>query len=264
MGGVQNHRASSGHHGFDARDGDLLSFETTLSGRTFGTAAHPFAPYANADPDEDPRLAAVTFGANDFETGLEFQFYVTNEQLYAVYARTPYNRTQENRYASFIHQVPLMNRTPATSHRLNITYDRRAGVVRWLVDGTERLRVDRIGRLLNRDTLTVDHGGQEQAISPRQLDGGMGMVTMLDGQLPGNLGLVRLSNLPFFYFDSRFGEPSPEIFVDNASFGFTKLFGQGAALRMSPPVITTAEQCMLRVRIGLGTLGRLNACVLPR
>jgi hypothetical protein len=64
-------------------------------------------------------------------------------------------------------------------HDLRKAYDSSAGVLRWLADGKEEFRVDRIGhRLDSRKRLTLDHGGVEESVEPRQLDFEMGMFTL--------------------------------------------------------------------------------------
>jgi hypothetical protein len=105
--------------------------------------------------------------------------------------------------------------------------------VRWLVNGKERFRVDRIGRRIDEEFLTLDHGGDEEVVEPKQLDFGMGLFTLLDARLPSGTPLVRLSTADDFYFlpDGE-GEFDPADFVDNDSEDHSRLFGQGAELRV--------------------------------
>ena len=71
-----------------------------------------------------------------------------------------------------------------------------------------------------------------EGISPRQLNFGMGTFSLLDGHLPSGEALVRLSNAPNFYFEPSQGEPTPQAFVDEESRESSRLFGQGAELRV--------------------------------
>ncbi|MBF9128792.1 hypothetical protein I0C86_07310 [Plantactinospora sp. S1510] len=57
----------------DANPGTALSFEAWLSGRTYGTAGHPFGA-AVADPDDDLRLPSVAMPVLDTETAMVFDF----------------------------------------------------------------------------------------------------------------------------------------------------------------------------------------------
>lgn len=207
-----------------------------VSGRTFGTAGHPFGT-AVVDPDADLRLASVALNGIDFESWMVFDFFLTDEQLYALYERLPFGRPQLGNYAAFTFQIPLGQRRPEDWHDLRIAYDRAAGMVRWLVGGEEAFRIKRIGRRLDRQYLTTDHGGAEEDVTPRQLNFGMGLFTLLDAALPSGTALVRLSSVPGFYFDPRQGEPAEQTFVDEESRDSSRLFGQGAELRVQGFVV---------------------------
>ncbi len=106
--------------------------------------------------------------------------------------------------------------------------------------GEERFRVDRIGHFIDRQFLTIDHGGTEGRIEARQLSGGMGMFTLLDGALPSGQALVRLSDAPNVYFDTLAGEPTAQTFVDEESAEANRLFGQGSELRISTFTVESA------------------------
>lgn len=223
--------ASSGMPGYDAVDGSELVFRTVISGQTFGTVNHPFGDVVS-DPEDDLRLASPTFNTYDPESWMVFDFWLTNKRIYAFYERLPFGRPQLGNYAAFSFQIPVGDRNPEDWHELAIAYDRAAGVVRWLVDGEEQLRVDRIGYHIDRSYMTIDHGGAEESIAPRQLSGGMGLLNLLDGSLPGGEALVRLSGIDGTYFDPLVGEPTPQVFIDETSAEGSRLFGQGAELRM--------------------------------
>lgn len=224
--------ATSGMPGYDAVVGSELVFRTVVSGQTFGTGGHPFDG-AVTDPDDDLRLAGLTFNSYDPETWMVFDFWLTNKRIYAFYERLPFGRAQMGNYAAFSFQIPVGDRNPDDSHELAIAYDRAAGVVRWLVDGVEAFRVERIGYHIDRQYMTIDHGGEEGLMEPRQLAGGMGLLNLLDGSLPSGDALVRLSENEGTYFDPLEGEPSPQVFVDEVSAEGSRLFGQGAELRMN-------------------------------
>jgi hypothetical protein len=226
-----NAATPSGVPGFEAVEGQELSCEATMSGETFGTAGHPFGS-AVANAEDDFRLATVTMSAIDFETFVHFLFAITNERIYAIYERPPLARAVFGDYAGFVFGVPVAERNPGDEHKLEIAFDKAAGTVRWLVQNREVFRVDAIGHLIDREHLLIDHGGTEQLVSPNQLDCGMGLLNLLDGRGPGGEGLVRISNTSDFYFDPEVGAPAPASFVDEASAGTSRLFGQGAELRM--------------------------------
>jgi hypothetical protein len=235
-----NHFASSGQPGFDAVPGEELIYEARVGGQSFGVDGNPFGPLVD-NPDDDLRLGAVAMNAIDLETFMVFDFFLTNERIYAFYERLPFGRPFLGNYAAFSFQIPVATREPGDIHRLRIAYDRSAGVVRWLIGGREVFRVDAIGQLIDRQYLTIDHGGVEPAVplELNQLWGGMGMFTLLDGDLPSDSALVRLSDEPDFYFDPEFGEPEPQVFADDASLPGNRLFGQGAEIRIENYVVSS-------------------------
>jgi hypothetical protein len=231
-----NHTASSGYPGFDAIPGSELGCETWIGGQTFGTRAQPFGP-AVLDPDDDLRLASVAMNVIDFETYMVFDFWLTNEHIYAYYERLPFGREQLGNYASFSYAIPVARRHAGDMQHLRISYDKAAGQVQWFIDDEEVFHVDRLGYRIGRRDMTIDHGGTETLASPRQLDCGMGMFTLLDGSQPSNLGLVRLSSAAHFYFAPLIGSPVPQAFIDNRSLYSSRLFGQGAEMQIGSYIV---------------------------
>ena len=90
-----NHQAPSGVAGFEATADQELSGQVRISGRTFGTQAHPFGR-AVKNPNDDLRLASVAFNSIDFESWMVFDFFITNERIYAFYERLPFGRTPDH------------------------------------------------------------------------------------------------------------------------------------------------------------------------
>ena len=234
-----NHLSSRGVAGFDAVDGQELACESWISGETYGTGQHPFGD-AVVNPDDDLRLASVAMNTIDMESWMVFDFFLTNQTIYAFYERLPFGREQLGNYAAFSFMIPVAKRNLKSEHHLKVAYDKSAGIVRWLVDDTEVFRVDHIGHLIDRQYMTIDHGGLEETVSPNQLDCGMGMFTLLDGHLPSGSSLVRLSSEPDLYFNPELGMPVAETFVDDQSLESSRLFGQGAKLSVDKYVVESA------------------------
>jgi hypothetical protein len=226
--------------GFAAEPGRVLSVEATVSAQTFGTEHHPFGDVAVDDPEDDLRLASAALNGIDFESFMVFDVFFTNKRVYAFYERLPFGRPALGNYAAFSYQIPLLERRPGDEHKVGIAYDRAAGVVRWLVNGKERFRVDQIGRRIDKKFLTLDHGGDEEVVAPTQLDFGMGLFTLLDARLPSGTPLVRLSTADDFYFipDGN-GGVDPAAFADEDSKDESRLFGQGAELCVERFTVTS-------------------------
>jgi len=226
-----NHDSTKGYPGFDAMEKYELSFQATISGRSYGVEGHPFGN-AVKDASSDLRLGAPCFNVIDFETYMVFDFFITNSKIYAFYERLPFGRGDVlGNYAAFSFQVPVAVRNVNDYHLLKISYDKSKGTVRWLINGKEVFKVDKIGYLIDRKYMTLDHGGVETLVAPDQLVGGMGLFTILDGSNPNGKGLVKLSSNPGTYFDPATGGPGPA-FIDNESKEKNRLFGQGAELRL--------------------------------
>jgi hypothetical protein len=224
-----NHFSSRGFPGFDAALGSEVGCEATVSGSTHGTARQPFGD-AVKDPQDDLRLASYALTSADFETFMVFDFFMTNETIYAFYERTPSGRATLGNYGSFSHAIAVAPNRPGQPHQLKITFDKARGLVRWFVNGGEVFSVNQIGRRLSRATMTLDHGGVDEVVSPNQLVCGMGMFTLLDGHLPSGGGLVKIVSAPNYYFNPELGEPAPQTFVDEESLASNRLFGQGASM----------------------------------
>jgi hypothetical protein len=231
--------SSNGFLGFDAPPGRTLTCETRMSAQTFGTRQHPFGADVQ-DPDGDLRLASAAMLTVDTETGTAFDFFLTNNRVFILYERLTSSRAAGGNNAAFAYAVPVATRHPGQSHRLAVSLDRSAGSVRWLVDGRVVFQVNRIGyRLPSRHYLITDFGGTDQLVQPRQLACGMALFTFLDGDGPTNRGLVRLTNEQSYYFDPDLGEPAPQQFVDEQSRPESRLWGQGAQLKMANLTVTT-------------------------
>ena len=224
-----SHQSSKGYPGFDAISGKELSFETWISGKTYGTQYHPFGDAVN-DPN-DIRLASFALNTMDMETFMVFDFFITNDQIYAFYERLPLGRGTLGNYAAFSYKIPVMKRNPEDVHHLKISYDKNKGVVSWYVNNTKVFQVDKIGYRIDRKYLILDHGGEETLETPDQLVAGLGMFTLLDASENGK-GLVKLSTEDNFYFDTLNGDPAPVSFVDEQSLESSRIFGQGAELEV--------------------------------
>ncbi|MBB5783215.1 DUF6081 family protein [Nonomuraea jabiensis] len=234
-GATVNHTSSNGFRGFDVPAGSVFRCEVSLAVRTFGTAGHPFGNLAG-DPDRDLRLASATVQSADPETGSVFTYFVTNQLIYAAYARQP--KPGQN-HASFFYAIPVTPRVPSQTNSLAIEFDKDAGVVSWVVDGRRVLRLDRIGEpAFDRKYLLTDHGGTPQLAQPRQLYCGFSTVTFLDGAGRDGRGLVRLSSLPDVYYAPRVGAPTPAEFYDDESLESNRLWGQGISIQVDHVSVT--------------------------
>ncbi|MBT2383945.1 DUF6081 family protein [Streptomyces sp. ISL-11] len=219
--------ASSGMPGFDAPATGGLTGTAELSVRVFNAGRHPFGD-AVTDPEADVRLGAGALLALDRETGLVFDFFLTNRRVYAVYERM---RPPGADWAAFTYAVPVADRGPGRTHRLGITLDRAADTVHWTVDGGRALSAGRLGLpSLAREHLVIDHGGTPRRATPRQLTFGLGLFALLDAAGADGRGLVRLSADPY---------TEPVGFRYEQGRREHRLWGQGVRLTLGRLTVTT-------------------------
>lgn len=230
-----NHIASTGVPGFDLLPNQEYACESEMWGQTYGVDRDP---YHRADPQADPRLASYSMTAVDLETFIVADFFITNEEAYVLYERLPFARGTLGNYASFTHTIPVMRVSPNEHHKYALAFDKTAGTIRWLIDRREVFKVTKMGDYLSdRKLVTIDRGGDEAIVSPRQIVCGIGTFTLLDGYRPGDVGLARLASTPGYYVDpdTHTGDAN---FLDNQSLPDDRLWGQGATLNLSSMVIS--------------------------
>ena len=209
------HLSSTSYPGFDAVPGNVLSCTMWGSGQTFGTAAQPFGA-AVTDSQSDLRLASFAMNVIDYETGMVFDTWETNTRIYPYYERLNLSGTAT--YQAFSSIFPGVPRAADGQDTVSLAYDPAAGVVRWIINGREAARVDRIGFPAPAATTLIDRGGTPQLAAPRQLNCGMALFTLMDGGLPpSGQGLVNLGGT--YQFPLSFA-------------GGPTLFGQGAAMQV--------------------------------
>ena len=159
-------------------------------------------PYPEGDTDlkgvnnarSDLRICSSALNTVDFETFMVFDFFLTDEDIYAFYERLPFGKTPENNYHAFSHAIPVGKRAAVNSLgdfvKLSIAYNREEGYTRWLVNDLEVFRVERIGYPLERKYRILDHGGVAGLVRPRSLSTGFGNFTLLNMQNPQNPGQI--------------------------------------------------------------------------
>ncbi|MER6343668.1 DUF6081 family protein [Streptomyces sp. NPDC001595] len=230
--------SSQGFPGFDTPGTGKLACATRMAVRTTGTERHPFGA-AVTSPRTDPRLAAGSLVTIDPETNLVFDFFVTDNRVYAFYERL---RSPGSTYAAFSYAVPVATIAEGQSVAYEIALSQGGTQVTWKVNGVTVLTVDRIGTLaLDRRHLLIDHGGIPQTVAPRQLQCALGTFTLLDGAGADGKGLVRLDSTENAYYKPSVGAPQPQAFHDDRSLSGSRLWGQGAQLRVSSFTVSSSR-----------------------
>ncbi|MEE1758254.1 MULTISPECIES: DUF6081 family protein [unclassified Streptomyces] len=227
--------ASSGYPGFDAPAAGKVSCTTKMAVETTGTDKHPFGS-AVSNAQTDLRLASGAMVTLDPETNVVFDFFVTNNRVYAFYERL---RSPGSTYAAFSYAVPVATMTKGTQLTYEIVLENRSRAT-WKVNGATVLTVNKIGtRALDRKYMLIDHGGTEETVVPRQLQCAVGTFSLLDGAGADGRGLVRLDSDANAYYKPMVGAPAPQTFVDDKSLAGNRLWGQGAQLQVSSFTVTS-------------------------
>ncbi|MFD8571788.1 DUF6081 family protein [Streptomyces sp. NPDC059639] len=119
-------------------DAALLRARSSLSAEMLGTHRHPAG--------DGPHCAMAAMIFVDLESGMAFDFALTNSTVWALYERLPRPGAA---HGSFAYAIPVGERAPADRHECAVDVDRHSGSVRWLLDGTEVFAVHTVGRLLS-------------------------------------------------------------------------------------------------------------------
>ena len=226
-----NHLSSRGYPGFAPNAQGKVGCEAWIGGRKYGRRGHTVWR-AGGSASVDLRFVAFGMNTINVETFIVFDFFMTNEGIYAFYERLQFARGSAlGNYAAFSYAKLVAPNHPGELHKLSIVYDKPTNTVRWSVDNQVVQTVSRLGLLIDRSNMIIDHGGTPTEVSLNQLNCGMGTFTLLDaGRVGGGTALAKISTAPDFYYQPAVGAPSPQTFVDNSSADGSRLFGQGAEL----------------------------------
>lgn len=199
---------------FQAPDAGELVVSTVLSSQQTGNSLLPdlykarplnnVVGVSNANSDPRPAWGALNFV--DFATMMVFDFVITNEDIYALYERLPFLRTEWGgpgpNYLAFTHLIPLGKRNQVNPGQdytsLAIKYNKSEGYVRWMINGQEMFRVNRIGFPLERKYRVLQNSTSESSdigpelVVPQSLSAGFGNFSLMDAYAPQNPG--QLSN----------------------------------------------------------------------
>lgn len=231
--------------------GGKLVVECVLQAETFNTDRSPFP--ANIVNTNDARLAAGGLFLHDWAHDLSFDWILTNDRVYARYARDAAPGSSTGGYAGFAYLVPVVERQPCDSHSLRIEVDGASREVRYYVGDRPVLIIGRVGfRMADPTYMTLDLGGEERDVFPSQLNVGIGASTQLHnypackdlprstsalsadcGAPPVRMALVDQAGAagPPTYSPLA-GPPAPAQYYDTQMLPQNLLWGQGSTMRL--------------------------------
>jgi hypothetical protein len=180
---------------FDIEECRRFTVRVEMAVRTFGTEHNAFG----LEPG-DPRLANGALVVIDTETGMVFDFFVSNDRIRPLYERLTFKRKELGPYPAY----SIMGETVPTQmgdwHLYEIRYDRAGDRVEWWIDGKLIAARGRIG---------APDGMDGPIVKLRRPHIGGGLFTLLDDlnndrvtadDNPKTPGFIR-SN-----WDDRFGQ----------------------------------------------------------
>lgn len=167
-----NRYAGPGTMGFPLPQRGVMSARMTFSAELYNTADHPYGAELS-DPDSSLKCGMAAMICIDMESGLVFDFALTNRRVWALYERLPRPGAS---HGTFSYAVPVAERKREDIHRCAINVDVVAGRARWSLDGTDVFAVEEIGRRLDSDDyLGRQTDGPEEQLAPRQISFGFGL-----------------------------------------------------------------------------------------
>jgi hypothetical protein len=150
---------------FDIERNRSFRLRAEMSVRIFGTEGNRFG----LDPG-DPRLAAGALVALDRETGLVFDFMVSNDRVTPLYERLPSVRAIHGPYPAFTTLGEPHYTDSQAWHQYEIRYDGNSDHVAWWLDGRCIGERNRVGAPV---------GSMAPAVKCRSLRFGGGLFTLL-------------------------------------------------------------------------------------
>lgn len=237
--------------------GGKLFLEWNMSAKTFNTETSPF-PEEVLQGDNDLRLALGGAVAIDFINSLAFNFFLSNDRVYALYERLPFSRGALGDYDAFAFIIPVAKRKACDFHRLQLVLDDETKTVNYVVDKKLVLTVNQVGFRLSDYTPVFDLGGTPALAFPTSINIGVGTFTLLDFY-PASTDIKR--NSPCSYpvirealvnaadatgpiiYNPVLGAPSLASYWDPIGTNIQNhIFGQGAAIQIKK-MSASIEDC---------------------
>ncbi|MFD7817147.1 DUF6081 family protein [Streptomyces sp. NPDC059785] len=158
--------------GFPLPETGVLRAEAALSAELYGTDQHPYGDGLD-DPDTSLKCGMAAMICVDMESGMVFDFALTNGCVWALYERLPRPGAH---HGTFSYAVPVAGRSPENRHELAIEVAAGAGRARWLLDGAEVFAVPDVGLRLGSDEhLARAEPGPEERVTVGRLSLGLGL-----------------------------------------------------------------------------------------
>lgn len=242
--------------------GGQLSIEWEMLVRVFNTVPNAF-PDAVTQGPTDVRYGCGAANVRDFDSLVNFNFFVTNDRVYAVYERLPQHRGMFGFYAAFTYVIPVAKRCGSDWVKLKIVLDNATQSTRYYVNGLMVLEVFNSGNYLDGVFPVVDFGGIEEVRFPTSVNMGFGTFTGVDHypaatnprnsntSNPANFPLIReaLTNCGEFMswtmYNPVLGSPNEASYWDPHGFNVGHhIWGQGVEVHIKKMEAYSITSCL--------------------
>jgi hypothetical protein len=180
---------------FDIEQARSFVVRVEMAVRTFGTENNKFG----LEPG-DPRLANGALVVLDPETGMVFDFFVSNDRIRPLYERLPFARKQLGPYPAYSILGEAVPTRMGEWHLYEIRYDRAGDRVEWWIDRKLVATQVRIG---------APNGMDGPIVKLRRPRIGGGLFTLLDDLANDRASADDNSRIPGFVpsnWEDRFGQ----------------------------------------------------------
>lgn len=225
----------------------ILTVDWIASVEISGVNQSPFPD--NIIQKNDVRLAFANFAAYDPIQDINNGFGVTNDRIYAIFDRLPFQRPALGPYACYTAFIPIAKRRPGDLNKMTITFDPNERIISWYVDGVQKLSSSKSGYYPQRDYLGIDLGGVQEHVFPNDLLFGFGSFTALNSypvckdaygrpdkcQFPADrMALVKLGDAnASAAYNPMIGVPIPAQFYDaDGNVQENHIWGQGLKMNI--------------------------------
>lgn len=202
----------------------------------------------------DLRICSASLTLIDNENFMVYDCAFTDNMIYAYYERAPFGRPEYGgslgNYSAFSSAIPIGTRKADDITKVQIAYNRHKNYVRWILNGVEVLKINRLGYPPQAQYVGLNLGGIPQIVESKNMTVGFGTFSGMDFYNPLNPGAVDNSGLLYLNYPTLNpvvtdvdGNPIPATNLNPVYDPTLTLFGQGISLTMRYLKVCKKKQC---------------------
>lgn len=191
----------------------------------------------------DLRLASGSLSMIDNDNFMVYDCAFTDKMIYAYYERAPFGRPEYGgalgSYQAFSSAIPIGTRTATDSTKVEIAYNRKKNYVRWILNGVEVYRINRLGYPPQAQYVGLNLGGTPEIVKSKNITVGFGTFSGMDFYNPLNPGAVDNAGLVYLNYPTLNpvvtdvnGDLIPATNLNTSYNPALTIFGQGMTLNL--------------------------------